>query len=79
MSKGEKHSPRIYRDPGVKCPFFKSRGRADVRCEGLLSGTVTEVRFRNATDWDAHLQTRCRAGYYHCGVYAAIDRSKRKE
>ena len=79
MPKGEKRLPRTYQDPGVKCPFFKSWGRADVRCEGLLSGTVTEVRFRKASDREAHLQTRCRNGYGFCGVYTAIDRSKRKE
>ena len=78
MPRKRKRVPRTNQDPNVKCPFFKSWGRTDVRCEGFVPGTIAETRFRKTTDRAIYVQTYCKSRYQDCPVYNANDVAARK-
>lgn len=56
----------------VQCPFYqKDDGKRNIRCEGVMDGSVLILRFQEAEDFNRQMKVFCCDHYKKCEVYRA--------
>lgn len=68
-----------FNSPDVRCPYYRSdKGKYQIACEGLFSGSVTRTYFRRRADFDAVIH-RCKTDYWNCPLCEALDGKYRED
>ncbi len=67
--------PNLTEFHDVICPFFVSRDRLSVTCEGVIHGTTCRNRFKNAARLEHHAAVFCETFDFHsCPHAAAVEK-----
>lgn len=64
----------IYDDVQVLCPFFTSRSKHSIVCEGITDECSTIIKFSSIGKRQEHKRIFCDCKYTYCEVYKMLEK-----
>lgn len=64
--------PTTYDDVDVKCPFFTSRSRRKIVCEGITDDCVNIISFFAPSKANLHCEVYCNDKFTYCEIYQML-------
>lgn len=68
----EANGARVHDDSDVKCPFFLSRGKRSVLCEGITRASRVNTKFESRKLYENHKHEYCDRNFRECPLYRII-------
>lgn len=56
-------------DGDIKCPFYITRTKLSITCEGITDDCITKLLFKNSAKMEAQREIFCNERYTYCEIY----------
>lgn len=63
----------MFDDVEAKCPYFCSNDNREIRCEGIMDGCITVLRFDSQRKRKLHRSVFCDAKYKNCEIFRMLE------